>query len=102
MNQVRYLQSGFESFNLSQIPRSRNTYADSLTTLATSSVQSLPQVIIVEDLCKPTKVGEDGIHVYQIRVDPSWMVSILLFFKEDILPESKSEADKVWRKVPRF
>ena len=37
LNQVRYLQSGFESFNLSQIPKSRNTHADSLATLATSS-----------------------------------------------------------------
>ena len=35
--QVRHLQSGFESFNLSQIPKSRNTHADSLATLATSS-----------------------------------------------------------------
>ena len=42
LNQVRHLQLGFESFNLSQIPRSRNTHADSLATLATSSVQSLP------------------------------------------------------------
>ena len=37
LNQVRHLQSGFESFNLSQIPKSRNTHADSLATLATSS-----------------------------------------------------------------
>ena len=36
LNQVRHLQLGFESFNLSQIPRSRNTRDDSLTTLATS------------------------------------------------------------------
>ena len=38
LNQVRHLQSGFESFNLSQIPKSRNTHADSLAMLATSSV----------------------------------------------------------------
>ena len=38
LNQVRHLQSGFESFTLLQIPRSRNTHADSLATLATSSV----------------------------------------------------------------
>ena len=31
-------------------------HADSLATLATSSVQSLPQVILVEDLCKPTEM----------------------------------------------
>ena len=55
LNQVWHLQSGFESFNLSQIPRSRNTHVDSLTTLATYSAQSLPWMIIMEDLCKPTE-----------------------------------------------
>ena len=102
LNQVRHLQSGFESFNLSQILRSRNSHVDSLAMLATSSAQNLPRVILVEDLCKPTKVGGDRVHVHQIRVDPSWMDSIVLFLKEDILPESKSEADKVRRKTPRF
>ena len=42
LNEVRHLQSGFESFNVLQIPRSRNTHADSLATLATSLAQSLP------------------------------------------------------------
>ena len=102
LNQVRHLQPGFEFFNLSQILRSRNSHVDSLAMLATSSAQNLPRVILVEDLCKPTKVGGDRVHVHQIRVDPSWMDSIVLFLKEDILPESKSEADKVRRKTPRF
>ena len=74
---------------MSQIPRSRNTHADSFGTLATSLAQSLPRVIIVEDLCKPTKGGRDGVHVHQIRVGPSWMESIVLFLKKDVLPESK-------------
>ena len=30
------------------------------------------------------------------------MDPIVLFLKEDILPEDKLEADKVWRKAPRF
>ena len=30
------------------------------------------------------------------------MNPIVLFLKEDILPEDKLEADKVWRKAPRF
>ena len=42
------------------------------------------------------------VHVHQIKVGPSWMDSIVLFLKEDILPEDKSEADKVRRKAPRF
>ena len=102
MNHVRHLHSGFESFNLSQIPRSRNTHIDSLATLATSSSQSLPQVILVEDLCKPTKVKGDGVHVHQIRVGPSCMDFIVLFLKEGVLPKSKSKANKVRRKTLRF
>ena len=42
LSQVRHLQSRFESFNLSQIPRNRNTHSDFLATLATSSAQNLP------------------------------------------------------------
>ena len=59
-------------------------------------------MIFVEDLCKPTEIGRNMVHIHQIRVGPSWMDSIVLFLKEDILPKSKSEADKVRRKAPRF
>ena len=41
-------------------------------------------------------------NVHQKRAGPSWMDSIVLFLKEDVLPEDKSEADKVRRKAPRF
>ena len=41
------------------------------------------------------------VHVHQVRVGSSWMDRIILF-KEDILPEEKSEADKVQGKTPRF
>ena len=102
LNQVRHFQSRFKSFNLAQIPRNRNIHADSLAMLATSSAQSLPWVILMEDLCKPIKVGKNMVHMHQIIVGPSWMDSIVLFLKEDILPESKSEVDKVRRKAPRF
>ena len=87
---------------MSQVLRSRNAHADSLTTLATSSAQSLPRVILMEDLCKPFEVGRNVVHVHQIRVGPIWMDHIVLFLKEDVLPESKSEANKIRRKAPRF
>ena len=60
LSQVRCLQSGFQSFSLQQVPRSRNMHADSLATLSTSSVQCLPRIILVEDLYKPTEVKEHG------------------------------------------
>ena len=71
LNQVKCLQLGFEFFTLQHIPRGGNTHADSLTTFATSSAQDLPRVILVEDLCKPTKMKVETIHIYQIRVGPS-------------------------------
>ena len=42
------------------------------------------------------------IHVHQVRVGPSWMDPLVLFLKEDILPEEKTKADKIRRKVSRF
>ena len=95
LSQVRHLQSEFESFNLSQIPRSRNTHVDSLATLATSSAQSLPRVILIEDLCKLAMVRKEMAKIHHVRVGPSWMDLIVLFLKENILPKDKLEAEKV-------
>ena len=95
LSQARRIQTEFESFDLSHIPRSGNTHADSLVTLATSSAQDLHRVILVEDLCTPTPIKRDLLQVHQIRVGLSWMGPILLFLEKDILPEEKSEAEKV-------
>ena len=38
LSQVRRMQTKFESFDLSHIPRGENTHTDSLATLATSSI----------------------------------------------------------------
>ena len=54
LSQVRRIQTKFEFFELSHIPRSRNTHENSLATLATSLAQDFPRVILVEDLCTPT------------------------------------------------
>ena len=59
LGQVMRLQTKFEAFDLSHIPKSGNTHANSLATLATSSAQNLPQVIIVEDLCIPTPMKKE-------------------------------------------
>ena len=95
LNQVRHLQSRFEFFSLLHIPRSGNQHVDSLATLVTSSAQGLPLVILIDDLCMLTKVKKKMIHIHQIRVGLSYMDPIVLFLKEDILPEVKSKADKV-------
>ena len=100
--QIRSVQENFEVFDLSHIPRSGNTYANSLATIATSSAQDLPRVVLVEDVYTPTSIHHGMPRIHQVKLGPSWMDSISLFLEKDILPEEKSEAEKVRRKAPRF
>ena len=64
LGQVRSIQEKFEVFDLSHVPRNGNTHADSLATLATSSTQDLPRVVLVKDLYTQTLVhhGAPRIH----------------------------------------
>ena len=98
--QIRSVQEKFEVFYLSHIPRSGNTHADSLATLATSSAQDLPRVVLVEDLYTPTSIHHGMPRIHQIKLGPSWMDSISLFLEKDMLPEEKSVAEKVQKKAP--
>ena len=99
---IRSVQEKFEVFDLSHIPRSGNTHADLLATLATSSAQDLPRVVLVKDLYTPTSIHHGMPQIHQIRLGPSWMDAISLFLEKDILPEEKSEAKKVRRKALQF
>ena len=102
LTRIRHLQRKFESFNLQHIPRGGNTHVDSLATLATSLAQNLPRVILTEDLGKP--LGEKGnmIYVPYVRIGPNWMDPIIQFLSKDVLPEDKSEAERIHRKALRF
>ena len=71
LSQVRRIQAKFEFFGLLYIPRSGNTHADSLATLAMSLTQDLPRVIFVEDLCTPTPLKRDLPQIHQIKLGPS-------------------------------
>ena len=102
LSQVRRIQTKFEFFDLSHIPRSGNTHVDSLVTLAMSSTQDLLRVILVKDLYTPTPLHRDMPWIHQIKLGPSWMDPILLFLKRDILPEERFEGEKVRRKAPHF
>ena len=77
------------------VSRSGNTHADSLATLATSSKQGLPQIILIEDLYKADVIKKDMVRIHQVRVSPSWMDPIVSFLKDDVLPEEKSKVEKI-------
>ena len=42
------------------------------------------------------------IGVHHVRIGPSWMGPIIQFLSKDVLPEDKSEAEKIRRKAPWF
>ena len=73
---VRNIQERFEAFDLSHVPRSGNTHADLLATLATSSAQDLPRVILVEDLYTRALTHQGAPRIHQITLGPSWMDAI--------------------------
>ena len=102
LGQVRSIQTKFEFFELSHIPRGGNTHTDSLATLATTLAHDLPRVILVEDLCTLTSLHKDMPQIHQINLGPSWMDPISLYLERDILPEEKSKAEKVRRKASQL
>ena len=69
--QIRSIQEKFKVFDLSHIPRGGNTHANSLATLATSSAQDLPRVILVEDLCTLTSLYQGMPQIHHIKLGPS-------------------------------
>ena len=56
----------------------------------------------MEDLYTQTLVHHGAPQIHQTTLGPSWIDSISLFLERDVLPEEKSEADKVQRKAHRF
>ena len=70
--------------------------------LATSSAGGLLRIILFEHLDRAGEVLKDTVYIHEVRVGPSWMDPIVKFLKDDILPEEKSEAEKIRRNAPRF
>ena len=70
--------------------------------LATSSVQNLSHVILIEDLCKLSGIRGNMICVHHVRIGPNWMDPIIQFLSKDVLPEDKLEVEKIRRKAHQF
>ena len=102
LSQVKRLQSDFDLFSLSHISKSGNTYANSLATLSTTSTRSLPRIILVEHQDRANKVAKGMAYIHEVRVGLNWMDPIVRSLKDDILPEEKSEAEKIRRNAPQF
>ena len=93
LEKVKELTPTFSSFDIRQIPRSKNTRADLLSKLATSAPAELPKGILFEVLKHPST--EESRPVMEIDHEPSWVDPLIIYLRDGVLPQDAKEARKL-------
>nr|XP_023924870.1 uncharacterized protein LOC112036287 [Quercus suber] len=105
---AKMIMSKFVSVKVSQVGRAQNRHADSLATLASSSVEDVPRLIRVELIAEPSIQVPDEATIMVDRVNsvpslaPCWIDPIVAFLAENVIPEDEKEASKIRRTAPRY
>nr|GEY59988.1 reverse transcriptase domain-containing protein [Tanacetum cinerariifolium] len=106
-NMVKYLEivkslvSGFTTFSISQVPRSKNKKADALSKIASTSFAYLSKQILVEVL-KAKSIKEKEVATVIEEDRPTWMTPIVDYLKEGTIPGDKKEARKLRLKARQY
>nr|GEW09282.1 reverse transcriptase domain-containing protein [Tanacetum cinerariifolium] len=85
---VRGLVSGFTTFSLSQVPRSKNKQANALSKIASTSFAHLSKQVLVEVL-ENKSIKEKEVAAVIEEDGPTWMTQIADYLKECVLPGDK-------------
>nr|XP_023884735.1 uncharacterized protein LOC111996931 [Quercus suber] len=105
---AKLIISKFVSVKVSQVGRAWNRHADSLATLASSSVEDVPRLIRVELIAEPSIQVPDDIAVRVDSVDtvsspaPCWIDPIVAFLAENKVLEDEKKAGKIRRTASRY
>nr|GEZ24754.1 reverse transcriptase domain-containing protein [Tanacetum cinerariifolium] len=106
-NMIKYLDitkglvSGFKTFSISQVPRSRNKKADALSKIASTSFAHLSKQVLVEVLETKSITGKEVTAVIE-EEGPTWMTELVNYLKECILPGDEKEAQKLHLKAHQY
>nr|GEX52410.1 reverse transcriptase domain-containing protein [Tanacetum cinerariifolium] len=106
-NMVKYLKivkslvSGFTTFSISQVPRSKNKKADALSKIALTSFAHLSKQVLVEVL-KDKSIKEKEVATVIEEDGPTWMTPIVDYLQEGTLPGDKKEARKLRLKARQY
>nr|GEV02124.1 reverse transcriptase domain-containing protein [Tanacetum cinerariifolium] len=106
-NMIKYLEitkglvSGFKTFSISQVPRSRNKKADALSKIASTSFTHLSKQVLVEVLETKSITGKEVTAVIE-EEGPTWMTELVNYLKEGILPGDEKEARKLRLKARQY
>nr|GEZ61065.1 reverse transcriptase domain-containing protein [Tanacetum cinerariifolium] len=84
-----------------QVPRSRNKKADALSKIASTSFAHLSKQVLVEVLETKSIIGKEVTSVIE-EEGPTWMMKLVNYLKEGILPGDKKEARKLRLKARQY
>ncbi|GJS23667.1 reverse transcriptase domain-containing protein [Tanacetum coccineum] len=101
LEKVKSLVSGFANFSISQVPRSKNKKADSLSKIASTSFAHLSKQVLVEIL-KEKSIQEKEVTTVVEEDGLTWMTPIIEYLKKGTLPEDKKEARKLCIKARQY
>nr|GEV80329.1 reverse transcriptase domain-containing protein [Tanacetum cinerariifolium] len=106
-NMIKYLEiakslvSGFKTFSISQVPRSKNKKADALSKIASTSFAHLSKQVLVEVLETKSITGKEMATVIE-EEGLTWMTKLVNYLKEGILPADEKEARKIRLKARQY
>nr|GEU93298.1 reverse transcriptase domain-containing protein [Tanacetum cinerariifolium] len=95
------IATGFTTFSISQVPRSKNKKADALSKIASTSFAHLSKQVLVEVL-KNKSIKEKEVAAVIEEDSPTWMTHLVDYLKEGVLPGDKKEARKLRLKARQY
>ncbi|GJY77624.1 reverse transcriptase domain-containing protein [Tanacetum coccineum] len=101
LEKVKSLVSGFASFSISQVPRSKNKKADALSKIASTSFAHLSKQVLVEIL-KEKSIHEEEVATVVEEEGTTWMTPIIEYLKDGTLPGDRKEASKLRIKARQY
>ena len=102
LTKAKDLLSHFEVYELMQIPRMENGYADALSKLASSKDSDLMRAIPVEKLNRPSIDESLAPTTMTISESPRWMKEIIAYLTNQELPGDKQKPQKLHMRTAKF
>ncbi|GJW88013.1 reverse transcriptase domain-containing protein [Tanacetum coccineum] len=106
-NMVKYLEktnglvSGFDSFSISHVSRSRNKKADALSKISSTSFAHLSKQVLVEILNEKS-INRKEVAAVVEEEEPTWMTPIVEYLRDGILLEDSKNASKLCIKARQY
>ena len=83
------LSKRFQDFEVCHIPKEDNARADLIARLASTKGSGINKTVIHETLMLPSIEKEE---VLAINAEAGWMIPIVKYIQQDVLPDDKEEA----------